>query len=72
MKDAIDRAQTYAKAAGVSLGPILSIDEGGNEAPRPVFSGRMMAMAGMSAAPPPVAGGEESVSANVTITWQIQ
>ena len=70
--DAIDRAQTYAKSAGVTLGPILSIDEGNNEAPRPVFGYRMRASAGMPAAPPPVAGGEELVSANVTITWQIQ
>jgi hypothetical protein len=70
--DAIDRAQTYAKAAGIILGPILSIDEGANQAPQPVYRNRMMAMAGMPAAPPPVAGGEESVSASVTITWQIQ
>jgi len=69
VKDAIDHAQTYAKAAGVTLGPILSIQEGGGEAPRPMY--RAMAMMA-NAAPPPVAGGELSVSANVTITWQIQ
>ena len=69
VKDAIDHAQTYAKVAGVTLGPILSIQEGGGEAPRPMY--RAMAMMANSA-PPPVAGGELSVSANVTITWQIQ
>ena len=69
VKDAIDHAQTYAKAAGVTLGPILSIQEGGGEPPRPMY--RAMAMMA-NAAPPPVAGGELSVSANVTITWQIQ
>ena len=69
VKDAVDHAQTYAKAAGVTLGPILSIQEGGGEPPRPVY--RAMAMMA-NAAPPPVAGGELSVSANVTITWQIQ
>jgi len=68
--DAIDRAQTYAKAANVTLGPILSIQEGGSEAPRPVYRDKMV-MA-LSAAPPPVAGGEESVSVNVTITWAVQ
>jgi hypothetical protein len=68
--DAIDRAQTYAKAAGVTLGPILSIQEGGNESPRPMMANKMV-MA-LDAAPPPVAGGEESVSVNVTITWVIQ
>ncbi|MGC9955137.1 MAG: SIMPL domain-containing protein [Rhizomicrobium sp.] len=69
VKDAIDRAETYAKAAGVTLGPILSIQEGGSEPPRPLY--RAMAMMAPGA-PPPVAGGEESVSANVTITWEIQ
>ena len=72
VKDAMDRAQTYAKAAGVTLGPIKSISEsGGVYQPRPMV--RMQAMAGLAAAPPPpVAGGEESVTANVTITWEIQ
>lgn len=70
VKDAFDRAQTYAKAAGVTLGAIKSISEsGGVYQPRPMY--RMAAMSA-SAAPPPVAGGEESVTANVTITWEIQ
>lgn len=65
--DALDKAQTYAKAAGVTLGPILSISESDNSAPpRPVF----MAMARASKAVP-VAMGEESVSANVLIVWEI-
>jgi hypothetical protein len=70
--DAIDRAQTYAKAAGITLGPILSIQEDGSEAPRPESRYRMMATNSLVAAPPPVAGGQESVSVNVTITWQIK
>ena len=69
VKDAADRAQTFAKAAGVTLGPILSIQEGGSEPPRPMYWATAMKA---NAAPPPVAGGELSVSANVTITWQIQ
>ena len=64
--DARARAQTYAQAAGVTLGPILSITEGGSEAaPRPMF--RVMAMA----APTPVAPGEQSVTADVTVVWEI-
>jgi uncharacterized protein len=64
--DARARAQTYAQAAGVSLGSIVSISEGGGEtAPRPMF--RMMAMA----APTPVAPGEQSVTADVTVVWEI-
>ncbi|MBU6298356.1 MAG: SIMPL domain-containing protein [Alphaproteobacteria bacterium] len=68
VQDAVDRAKTYAKAAGVTLGPILSIQEGQSEGPRPMFA--MMAKA--VAAPPPIAGGEQSVTANVTITWALK
>ncbi len=71
VKDAVDKGQNIARAAGVSLGPILSIEEGGSEAPRPIYKSRM-AMNALMAAPPPVAGGEESVSASVSITWIIQ
>jgi hypothetical protein len=70
VKDAIDRAETYANAAGVTLGPIQSIQEGVSEQPRPMF--RMMAVGSGAAAPPPVAAGEQTVSASVTITWAIQ
>lgn len=69
VKDALARAQTYAAAAGVTLGPILSIGEGGSDMPRPMFR---MAMAMAPAAPPPIAGGEQSVTANVSITWEIR
>jgi uncharacterized protein len=65
--DARARAETYAKAAGVSLGAIISISEGGaSEPPRPMY--RMMAMA---AAPTPVAAGQQSVTADVSVVWEI-
>jgi uncharacterized protein YggE len=64
--DARTKAKTYAQAAGVTLGPILSISENGNEAPRPV-----MMMARMSKAVP-IAAGEESLNASVTIVWEIR
>lgn len=66
--DARTKAETYAKAAGVQLGPIVSIREDG-EAPRPMY--RMMAMAA-APAPVPVSAGEENVDANVTVVWEIQ
>jgi uncharacterized protein len=69
VKDALERGALYAKTAGVSLGPILSIQEGGSEAPRPMYRSMNKMMAGAEAMP--VAGGEESVSANVSITWTI-
>jgi uncharacterized protein YggE len=69
VKDAIERAQTYARAAGITLGPIVSIQEGeAQPPPRPMY-----AMAAMKAADTtPVAAGEEAVSANVTISWQMK
>jgi uncharacterized protein YggE len=66
--DARLRAQQYAAAAGVTLGAVQSISEGGAEPPRPMY--RMMAMAADSSVP--VATGEESVTANVTLVWEIR
>ena len=64
--DARMRAETYAKAAGVTLGPILSISEGGGEAPpRPMY--RMAAMAAETR----IAPGEQSVAADVSVVWEI-
>jgi hypothetical protein len=69
--DAIERAQTLARAAGVTLGPITSIGEnGGYEPPRPMY--RMMAGMAAAPAPTPTAAGEQSVTANVSITWEIR
>jgi uncharacterized protein YggE len=67
--DAVARAQTLARAAGVTLGPITSINESGYAEPRPMY--RMAAMAGASA-PTPIAAGEETVTAGVSITWAIR
>jgi uncharacterized protein YggE len=66
--DALAKAQIYAKAAGVTLGAIQSISESDNGGPRPVFA--MMAARAPKAVP--VAMGEESVTATVSIVWQIQ
>lgn len=62
------RATIYAEAAGVELGPILEITEGGSyPTPGPVF-GRQMEAA-MEAAP--IASGEQDLSVSVTITWAL-
>lgn len=67
--DALDKAKTLADAAGLTLGPVLSIQEGGVVVPGP----RFMALAAREAAPaPPIAEGEETVRDNVTITYAIQ
>jgi len=69
IKDAAERAQAYAKAGGFALGSILSVNEGGAEMPRPVYAARMAAA---PMAPPPVAAGEETVTANVSVTFAIR
>jgi uncharacterized protein YggE len=69
VKDAMARAETLARAASVSLGPITSISENGGYAPpQPMYR---MAMSANAAPPTPIAGGEQSVSASVSITWEI-
>ncbi len=66
--DARARAETYAKSAGVTLGAIQSISENSYSPPRPYLrAAPMMAMEKSV----PVAAGEESVSANISIVWEI-
>jgi uncharacterized protein YggE len=69
--DATQKADAMARAAGVTLGPIVSLSEG--EVAAPVLPMRRMMAAPMAAAaPPPVAAGEESITASVTVTWEIR
>lgn len=66
--DAQRKAELLAEAAGVTLGPILSITEDGYfEPPRPAM--RMEAAMGDSSVP--VAEGELSMEASVTIIYSI-
>jgi len=68
VKDAMEKATLYAKSAGVSLGPIQSIQDFGDSDPyRKDKIGAMRMMANV-----PVQGGEESITATVSITWTIQ
>lgn len=67
VKDALAKAETLARTSGVTLGPIVQISEGGvGGPPQP-----MMRMAVMNGAPP-IAAGEQAVSANVSISWEIR
>ena len=54
-----------AASAPASVTNTATVSGGGETAPRPMF--RMMAMA----APTPVAPGEQSVTADVTVVWEI-
>jgi uncharacterized protein len=62
--DARHRAEIFATAAGVTLGPIVTIIEADSYDPSPKFARAAMADT-------PVEGGELSLSASVTITWQL-
>ncbi|MEQ9143716.1 MAG: SIMPL domain-containing protein [Parvibaculaceae bacterium] len=68
VKDALRKAKIYIGAAGVALGPILSINENGGGGPQPLFA-RTMAM---ESADVPVAPGEQTLSAGVTLVIEIQ
>jgi len=67
VKDGLARAALLADAAGVVLGPVLTISEGGGRA-APVMMAR--AMASFDAMP--VAVGELSVSASVNMVFAIE
>lgn len=64
--DARAKAELLAAAAGVTLGPVLSIsDSGAMTDPAPMYRDAV------SAAPVPVVGGELGLIANVSVTYEI-
>jgi len=66
--DATHRALLLTEAAGVSLGAVVAISEsGGSFAPAPMFG----KSADMTASAVPVASGEVSLWASVTMVWNI-
>jgi uncharacterized protein YggE len=69
VKDALRKAKLYAGAAGVSLGEIMSISESGTSMPQPYYAKDMMMRA--EAASVPMAPGEQTLSANVTLVIKI-
>jgi len=66
--DGAAKARTLATAAGVTLGPLMSIQESSSVTPIPVFA-RARALAVEAT---PIAEGEERVGVNVTMTYAIQ
>jgi uncharacterized protein YggE len=61
------RAKLYAEAAGVQLGEVISIDEGGNDTPRPIFAARAL-----KAESVPIERGSETLEATVSVTWALK
>jgi uncharacterized protein len=64
--DARTKAEAMATAAGVALGPILSIQETGSDYPTP-----MLARAAKADMAVPIAAGEVGTTARVTIVYQL-
>ncbi|MEQ1931960.1 MAG: SIMPL domain-containing protein [Parvularculaceae bacterium] len=71
VEDARRRAELLAKAAGVGLGLVLQINDGYAAAPVPGPMYRMDAMAA-EAKSTPISAGEATISANVTIVYEIK
>jgi len=69
VKDARATAELYAREAGVELGDVLMISEGGATPPIPMFKARAMSMAAEAV---PIAAGEQSVSASISMTFGIK
>lgn len=67
VEEARRRAELLTAAAGVKLGRIVTISEGGGYAPpMPMYRAEAA-----SAAPVPVAAGEITTSASVTVVWEL-
>lgn len=71
MKKARDRANLYARAAGLRVVRILTISESGGYVPQPPVMYARMAMADAAGAPTPVAAGEVSMQTSVTVLFEL-
>lgn len=69
--DARRKANLYAEAAGVALGTVMSISEGGG-APPPVPMYNRAMMKAEAAPQVPMAEGEQTVAIDVHIAWEIK
>lgn len=71
--DARKRAGTMAKAAGKSVGRIVSVSEAGVQSPGPIYEQRFMASAKLlGAAAPPVEPGSMETVAQVTVVFELK
>jgi uncharacterized protein len=68
ISDARRKAEVYARAAGVTLGRVVSIEEKGAAFPAPAFA-RMQGVA--AAAPVPIAAGEGTLHVSVTVGFDL-
>lgn len=71
MKKARARAELYAKAAGMTVRRILTINEGGGYSPQPMVMYARAEKMMSDARPSPVSAGELQIGANVTVTFEL-
>jgi uncharacterized protein len=64
LSDAKGKAQAIAAGAGLTLGTVLKVHEGGNPAPLPMF-----ATAAKAETTPPIEAGTQQIQASVTVTY---
>jgi uncharacterized protein YggE len=69
--DAKDKAELYARAAGFTLGKVMSLAEEGTPSPRPMARAAPSGLASMAAAPVPVEAGEMTLSVRVRVVWSL-
>lgn len=69
VQDAQNRAQELAAAAGMTLGPVVSITEGFSSGP--IYGKGGGAMAAESAAPAPIQVGTTTIQVDVTVIYQL-
>lgn len=69
-RDALRRAQVYAAAVGASVGSVRSIQEGYAQVAKRGYTDAVMVTAARS--PTPIAAGQQSVTATVTIAWDLK
>jgi uncharacterized protein YggE len=70
MRDALRKGALYAEAAGLRLGAVFRVEEGYVQPPQP-FQGAAMRMEMAADASVPIEGGELTVEAQVSVSWQI-
>lgn len=71
IKDAREKAQNMAKAAGVKLGRLTSLNEsGGSFAPRPYQ--QFARSTSLESASTPISAGEQTLSVTVNLSYQIK
>ncbi len=69
--DAKDKADLYARAAGFTLGKVMSLAEEGTPSPRPMARAVPSGLASVAAAPVPVEAGEMTLSVRVRVVWSL-